>query len=116
VIVDEESPEKGIYYRSDHFNFAKHGVPVLYAEGGSDLVAGGREAGKAASDNYLANAYHKPADEVSDAWDLGGAMQDLRMYFAVGRRLASGREWPAWREGNEFKARRDASAAERAPD
>lgn len=109
VIVDEESPEKGIFYRSDHFNFAKQGVPVLYAEGGSDLVNGGREAGKAASDAYLANAYHKPADEMTEAWDLSGALQDMQMYFAIGRRLADGSEWPNWREGNEFRAQRDAS-------
>jgi Zn-dependent M28 family amino/carboxypeptidase len=109
VIVDEDSPEKGIYYRSDHFNFAKQGVPVLYAEGGLDLVDGGLAAGKAADDRYLANDYHKPSDEYSASWNLSGALQDLQLYFAIGQRLATGEEWPNWREGNEFRAKRDAS-------
>jgi Zn-dependent M28 family amino/carboxypeptidase len=109
VIVDEDSPEKGIYYRSDHFNFAKQGVPVLYAEGGLDLVEGGLAAGKAADERYLANDYHKPSDEFSASWNLSGALQDLQLYFAIGQRLATGTEWPEWRAGNEFRAKREAS-------
>jgi Zn-dependent M28 family amino/carboxypeptidase len=112
VLVDEDSPEKGFFYRSDHFNFAKHGVPVLYAESGIDLVAGGVEAGKAADEKYLATAYHKPADEYRADWDLSGAVEDLRLYFAIGRRLAAEESWPNWRPGNEFRAVRDKSRAE----
>jgi Zn-dependent M28 family amino/carboxypeptidase len=113
VLTDEPSPEKGYFYRSDHFNFAKRGVPVIYAEGGVDLVAGGPEAGRAASERYHREAYHKPADELRTGWDLGGALQDLQLYFAVGRELASGDAWPDWREGNEFRAAREASRDQR---
>jgi Zn-dependent M28 family amino/carboxypeptidase len=110
-LTDEDSPEKGIFYRSDHFNFAKKGVPVLYAESGIDLVEGGVEAGRAASERYTRHDYHKPSDEYRDAWDLSGAMEDMALYFAIGHELAAGEAWPNWRAGNEFRAARDAQRA-----
>ena len=109
VLSDEDSPEKGYFYRSDHFNLAKGGVPVLYAEGGVDLLEGGTAAGRAASERYRAHDYHKPSDEYSANWDLDGAFEDLRLYFSVGRELATGDTWPNWHAGNEFRAARDAS-------
>ena len=110
-LTDEDSPEKGIFYRSDHFNFAKRGVPVLYAESGVDLVEGGVEAGRAASERYTKHDYHKPSDEYRDAWDLSGAMEDMALYYAIGHELAAGEAWPNWRQGNEFRAARDAQRA-----
>jgi Zn-dependent M28 family amino/carboxypeptidase len=111
VLTDEDSPEKGYFYRSDHFNLAKGGVPVLYAEGGIDLIDGGVAAGRAASERYRTHDYHKPSDEWSASWKLDGTLEDLRLYFAVGRELASGDAWPNWLVGNEFRAARDASRA-----
>jgi Zn-dependent M28 family amino/carboxypeptidase len=109
VLADEDSPEKGFFYRSDHFNLAKGGVPVLYAEGGVDLLEGGVAAGRAASERYRAHDYHRPSDEHSASWKLDGTLEDLRLYFAVGRELATGDSWPNWHAGNEFRAARDAS-------
>ncbi|WP_036171019.1 M28 family peptidase [Noviluteimonas dokdonensis] len=105
----EATPESGFYFRSDHFNFAKAGVPALYAEGGEDLVDGGAAAGRKAAEDYTANRYHKPADEFDAKWNLQGTMQDLDTLYEVGRVLADGTTWPNWRTGNPFRAARDAS-------
>jgi Zn-dependent M28 family amino/carboxypeptidase len=111
VLHEEATPESGFYFRSDHFNFAKAGVPALYAEGGEDLVAGGSAAGRKASEAYTADRYHKPADEFDPNWNLEGVMQDLDTLYQVGRTLADGNAWPNWRAGNPFRAARDASRA-----
>jgi len=104
----ENSPESGFYFRSDHFNFAKAGVPALYIDGGEDLVEGGVEAGKAAAKDYGDNRYHSPADEYDPAkWKLDGTVQDLELAYGVGRELAGGDAWPNWYAGNAFKAARD---------
>ncbi len=105
----EPTPEKGFYYRSDHFSFAKLGVPMVYFEGGEDLVNGGREAGAKAADDYTKNRYHSPADEYDEAWDWSGVMADLKLYYRVGRMLAMSNGWPNWVEGDEFRAIRDKS-------
>ena len=108
----EPTPERGFYYRSDHFSFAKLGVPMLYGESGQDLVAGGAAAGKAAAEDYVANRYHKPDDEYSPAWNWAGAMEDLNVYYALGRRLADDAGlWPNWYPTAEFRGVRDASRA-----
>ena len=105
----EPTPEKGFYYRSDHFSFAKLGVPMLYFEGGEDLVNGGREAGAKVSEDYTKNRYHGPKDEYDENWDWSGVMNDLRLYYRVGRMLAMSEDWPNWNEGDEFKEARDES-------
>lgn len=105
----EPTPEKGFYYRSDHFSFAKLGVPMLYFEGGEDLVNGGREAGARVSEDYTKNRYHGPKDEYDENWDWSGVMNDLRLYYRVGRMLAMSEDWPNWNEGDEFKEARDES-------
>ncbi|MXO91555.1 M28 family metallopeptidase [Pontixanthobacter aquaemixtae] len=105
------SPEAGYYYRSDHFAFAKRGVPMLYVDGGEDLVEGGREAGKAISDEYRANRYHGPKDEFNEEWDWSGVMQDLQLFYRLGRMIGNSTSWPNWVEGDEFKATRDESCA-----
>ncbi len=111
IIVPEPSPEKGYFYRSDHFNLAKKGVPMLYAEGGNDQRSGGREAGNAAAADYVANRYHKPADEYSDDWDLTGTMEDLALYYSIASDIAASSDMVKWYDGTEFKAIRDASIA-----
>src|SRR5690606_17469180 len=78
VLVEESTPESGFYFRSDHFNFAKAGIPALYASGGNDLIDGGVEAGNAAASDYGAKRYHKPGDEYDPSWSLDGVVQDLQ--------------------------------------
>jgi len=111
MIVPEPSPEKGGYYRSDHFSFAKLGVPMLYGESGEDLVKGGKAAGHAASEDYTTNRYHKPQDEYDPNWDWSGGLQDLAIYYGLGRQLAEGSAWPNWYPTAEFRAVRDKSRA-----
>ncbi len=111
TLVEEGNPAGGFYFRSDHFNFAKAGVPALYAKGGNDLVDGGTEAGKAASDEY-ARRYHQPSDEIHDGWKYDGIVEDLGLLYDVGHELADNDAWPNWYEGNPFKAARDAQRAQ----
>src|SRR5690606_8699215 len=103
--------QDGFYFRSDHFNFAKAGVPALYAKGGDDLVDGGIDAGRKAQMDYRDNRYHKPGDQFDPAWKLDGVVQDLEALHGVGRTLADGAQWPKWREGNAFRAARDQQMA-----
>ncbi len=111
VLHGEGSVEKGFYFRSDHFNFAKAGVPALYASSGLDHVEKGEEHGIALANEYGANRYHKPGDVVDPDWDLSGVVEDLEALYAVGRELADGDAWPNWYEGNPFRAVRDADRA-----
>ncbi|WCP11860.1 hypothetical protein sphantq_00254 [Sphingobium sp. AntQ-1] len=107
----EPTPEKGFYYRSDHFSFAKHGLPMLYFEGGEDLVKGGAAAGLAAAEDYTKNRYHGPKDEYDPNWDWTGVLADLKLYYSVGRDLATTTDWPNWLDGDEFRAIRDKDRA-----
>jgi len=109
----EPTPEKGFFYRSDHFNFAKRGVPALYLRGGVDHREKGREYGLAYNSAWVSEHYHKVSDEYSEDWDLRGVIEDVGLLFEVGRALAATRDWPNWVEGNEFRAARDASASAR---
>ncbi len=103
----DPEPEKGFYYRSDHFEFAKQGVPALYADAGIESVEHGEEWALERREEYTERRYHKPSDEYDPSWDLRGAVDDLRLFFRVGYRLATSSEFPNWREGTEFKAARD---------
>ncbi|MBX7501383.1 M28 family peptidase [Qipengyuania sp. YG27] len=105
----ESTPEKGYYYRSDHFSMAKRGLPMLYVDGGEDLVEGGTEAGQAYAKDYTENRYHQPSDEYDPNWDWSGALKDLSLYYRIGRMLAMSTSWPNWVEGDEFRAARDKS-------
>lgn len=105
--------EAGGFFRSDHFPFAKQGVPAISYGAGDDLVDGGTAAGKAWSDAYVKAKYHQQADEWSADWNLEGTRQDMDLLYAVGRNLADSRVWPNWSKEAEFRALRDASAAER---
>jgi Zn-dependent M28 family amino/carboxypeptidase len=106
-------PETGGFYRSDHFTMAKVGIPALSFGPGSDLVTGGVARAEAWSKNYTATMYHQPADEYSPTWDFTGMAQDAELLHGVGERLANSRDWPNWSQDSEFRAARDASAAER---
>lgn len=112
-VAPEPTPEKGYYFRSDHFNFAKRGVPSLYAKAGTDYVEGGTERGERLLKEYDDNRYHKPSDEYDPSWDLGGLAQDARLFHRVGQGLAFSALWPEWREGNAFRAVREKSKDER---
>lgn len=111
TIKAEPTPEKGFYYRSDHFSFAKLGVPMFNFGSGDELVEGGVEAGKKAAEDYEKNRYHAPGDEYEAITNWGGMMSDLRLYYAAGRMLAMTDAWPNWVEGDEFRAARDKSRA-----
>ncbi|WP_374573456.1 M28 family metallopeptidase [Phenylobacterium sp.] len=106
-------PEAGSFFRSDHFSFAKRGVPAISFDSGEDLVNGGREAGEAKSKEYVTNRYHQPADQFDDTWNLEGMAQDGDLMFELGDKLANSDEWPVWKDGSEFKAERDKTADQR---
>lgn len=108
-VKPEPNPERGSYYRSDHFSFAKKGVPMLYAKAGTEHREKGTEYIREQSIAFIANRYHQPADEVQEDWDLRGIMEDIGLYFEVGRTVTTGNSWPKWRPGNEFRATREAS-------
>ncbi len=109
VIGVDPSPEKGHYYRSDHFSLAKQGVPMIDFGSGQDLIDGGKEAGKKAADDYVENRYHAPSDEYAAIKNWDGMIADLKLYYVVGRMLAMTDAWPNWVKGDEFRATRDKS-------
>jgi len=106
----DQHKEAGYYYRSDHFNFAKIGIPALYTETGIDVIGKGKEYGKKLQKEYTDNHYHRPSDEFdASTWTMNGGMQDLQALFEVGVKIANSKEWPKWHEESEFKAIREAS-------
>ena len=107
VLVEDPEPEKGSFYRSDHFEFAKRGVPALYAKPGVDYRDRPAGWGKSKRDEYTSTHYHKVSDEVREDWDLSGLVEDLRLFFEVGLRVAQRAGTPQWKEGAEFKAVRE---------
>jgi Zn-dependent M28 family amino/carboxypeptidase len=116
TVTPDARPERGLFYRADHFAFARRGVPVLLLMalgGGVDLVEGGREAGDRWVTEFTANCYHQTCDEWRPDLDFSGAAQDVALFHDIGRGLASGREWPDWYEGSEFRAIRERSSAAR---
>ena len=106
-------PEAGSFFRSDHFPFAKRGVPAVSFDSGEDRVEGGAAAGKAATEEYLKDRYHQPADEFDAKWPFTGLQRDLELLYKVGADLANSDQWPDWAPDSEFRAAREASAAER---
>ena len=111
-LAPDKSPEAGFFYRSDHINFAKKGIPMIYADPGIDLVDGGIEKGLELARNYTANDYHKPTDEVRDDWDWEGIEQDMDIFTNFIDDLANSGEYPNWYIKSEFRALRDASRNE----
>ncbi|MBC2776600.1 M28 family metallopeptidase [Parasphingopyxis marina] len=116
TVTPDSSPERGLFYRADHFSFAKRGVPTLLIMGlggGADLVEGGREAGEAWVRDFTAHCYHQPCDRWSEAWNLDGAVQDIDLVFDIARDLANSERWPGWKAASEFREIREESAAAR---
>ncbi len=111
-LTPDPEAEKGYFYRSDHISLAKKGVPMLYADGGGDLVDGGVEAGKAIGDAYRNNDYHQPSDEFSPDWPMEAMVDSTNILYETGAAIAYSSAWPNWYEGNEFRALRDAQRAE----
>ncbi|MBS0481646.1 MAG: M28 family peptidase [Proteobacteria bacterium] len=111
TIVGEDHPERGHYYRSDHFSFAKRGVPMFSVGRGTDWVKGGKAAGEAAADAYTNNDYHQPSDEFHEDWDWSGALQETTLLYRLGRSLAETTDWPNWHKTDEFRLIRDRSRA-----
>ncbi len=109
VLIPDTEPEKGYYYRSDHFELAKVGIPSFYADTGVDFIGRPEGWGKRERERYVAEDYHKPSDEVKDWWDLSGMVEDLELFFAMGRHLSTRDEWPEWSETSEFRAARESS-------
>ncbi|MCA1561507.1 MAG: M28 family metallopeptidase [Acidobacteria bacterium] len=103
----DPEPEKGFYYRSDHFNFAKQGVPALSTNSGIEFIGKPPEYSKTKRDEYTNNDYHAPSDQVKPDWDLSGAVEDAQVLFAVGYRVANAPRFPEWKPGNEFRAKRE---------
>jgi Zn-dependent M28 family amino/carboxypeptidase len=116
TVTPDAKPERGLFYRADHFSLAKRGVPTLLLMGiggGADLVSGGRTAGDAWVSDYTTHCYHQTCDSWSPDWDLRGAVEDIDLFYRIGRELGNSRRWPEWNAGSEFKAIRDASASAR---
>jgi Zn-dependent M28 family amino/carboxypeptidase len=115
-VTPDAQPQRGLFYRADHFPLAKRGVPVLLLMalgGGADLVNGGRDAGDRWVSDFTARCYHQTCDEWSPDWDLRGAAQDVALAYRIGMELANSRAWPQWRATSEFRAVRQQSAARR---
>ncbi len=108
TIGSDTEPEKGLYYRSDHFEFAKNGVPALNLKGGDKYLGKGDDYGAKVRDGYTQNDYHKPSDEVKADWDLSGAVEDVGIAVEVGRIVANGSKYPEWKPTSEFRAKREA--------
>ncbi|HET9788821.1 MAG TPA: M28 family metallopeptidase, partial [Pyrinomonadaceae bacterium] len=103
----DAEPEKGFYYRSDHFEFAKVGVPALYTDSGTDFIGKDANYSKQKRDEYTEKDYHKVSDEIKPDWDLSGAVEDAQLLSIIGYRVAQGEKYPEWKPGSEFKAKRD---------
>ena len=113
VYTPDARPEAGSFFRSDHFPFAKRGVPAVSFDSGEDWVEGGVAAGKAAAEDYSEHRYHQPADEWNAKWPFTGMQRDLELLYKVGSDLANSGAWPNWAADSEFRAARDATAGER---
>ncbi len=115
TVTPETLPERGLFYRADHFPLARAGVPVLLLmaiSGAADMVEGGREAGNRWLEAYM-RCYHQPCDAWDAQWDLRGAAQDVALFHAIGGELANSKRWPQWRPASEFHAVREQSHADR---
>src|SRR6266545_548309 len=107
VMTPNSEPEKGNFYRADHFEFSKRDVPALYIRGGKDFIGKPANFGQQKRDDYVAHHYHQASDEVNPEWDLSGAVQDIQLLFEVGYQVANAEKFPEWKPNTEFKAKRD---------
>ncbi|MGH7959276.1 MAG: M20/M25/M40 family metallo-hydrolase, partial [Opitutaceae bacterium] len=113
IVRADSHPERGSYYRSDHFEFAKVGVPAFYPKSGKNFIGQPADFGEKKVAEYIAKDYHQVSDEVKPDWTFEGAAQDTGFLLRVGLRIANASTWPEWKPGNEFKARRDAMLEKR---
>lgn len=109
VLKPDPESEKGFYYRSDHFNLAKQGVPAFYTHSGVEVTGKPADFAMKQRERYTSEDYHKPSDEIKPDWDLSGAIEDVQLYLIIGYRVAQASKYPEWRAGNEFRAIREAS-------
>jgi Zn-dependent M28 family amino/carboxypeptidase len=107
TVKPNSRPERGTFYRADHFEFSKLGVPALYIKGGKELIGKPADFGTNKNEEYVAKIYHQPSDEVDASWDLSGAIEDIQLLFEVGYEVANSDKWPEWKPGTEFKAKRE---------
>jgi len=103
IIKSDSNPSAGHFFRSDHFNFAKVGVPALYPGTGDDVIGKGEKYGLAQKEAFNAHRYHQPSDEVDNTWRFDGIVEDLRLCFDVGYTLSMETTFPKWKTGSEFK-------------
>jgi Zn-dependent M28 family amino/carboxypeptidase len=108
TVGPDANPEKGYYYRSDHFEFAKGGVPALDPKGGREYIGKPADFGQKKLDEYTANDYHKVSDQVKPDWDLSGAAEDAKVLVELGYRVAQSDRFPEWKPTSEFRAKREA--------
>jgi len=108
IVKPDAEPEKGFYYRSDHFNFARQGIPAMDPDDGLEYIGKPSGYGQKVRDDYTQHRYHSPADVVLPDWDMSGAREDLKLFLAVGYRVAQADRFPEWKPGSEFRAKRDA--------
>jgi len=106
TVTGDERPSAGFFYRSDHFSFARIGVPSLWLRGGTDLREGGTERGKAVTAQYVAEHYHQPSDEITEEWRFDGLAEDAQLGYLAGLQLANDDTMPSWKPGDEFEAAR----------
>jgi Zn-dependent M28 family amino/carboxypeptidase len=112
VVVPEPFPDKGAYYRSDHFSLARIGVPAAYIDAGTDVIGKPAGWGRAAQEAWEAAHYHQPSDELTADWDFSGVIEDARLLFHLGVKVANAPAMPSWTPGDEFEAaRKEALAA-----
>jgi Zn-dependent M28 family amino/carboxypeptidase len=110
----DQLPDRGFFYRSDQFNFAKQGIPAVYLGSGLDYIGRPPGWGKEQRERWEAERYHQPSDEFDPGWDLSGTVEDARLYFFIGARVANAPRMPQWRKGDEFEQVRRAALADRA--
>ena len=113
VYTPDSHPEAGYFFRSDHFSFAKRGVPAVSFGSGNDRVDGGVKAGEAAGKEYTAKHYHQPSDEWRASWPFTGMARDMQLLYTLGSQLANSDQWPGWSKDSEFRAAREATANQR---
>ncbi len=112
TVHGDEFPDRGTFYRSDQFNFARIGVPAAYLKMGTDVVGKPAGWGKEQEEAYVKHDYHQPSDEFREAWDFSGAVEDMQLAFWLGCRVADARQLPRWNKGDEFEAARQKALAE----
>ncbi len=104
IVQPDQFPDRGHFYRSDQFSFAKIGVPAVYLDKGTDYIDRPPEWGKQIVEEYEQHHYHQPSDEYDPGWDLSGMIQDAQIGFFTGLTIANADEMPTWNKGDEFEA------------